>query len=453
MKHFKLEDFLDRKIPVYILLLIFLFGICAMVSFGWAVLHVTISKYDELASNRLGPFGEALTTIAKFPSLVKQSLIQVRGAGPQVIEDNFPDLDGFNKSGKVQVAVLEDKGYLLLPVFDRKKGQSIAQLIRIADQQILREWVPDLDALKNISNSEIIKSGYEILHPLLLKDGGILFKDTDGVIVKLDSSSNIEWFIDGIFHHSTEQDKEGNIWVCGEMDPPDSIIYNFVDDAIVKISPAGKVLYKKSVAQVFDENGYHELLWGGLKHSRDPIHLNDIQPVLSDSKYWKKGDLMLSIRSLSTIALYRPSTNKIVWLKTGPWMLQHDVDIISDYQISVFGSHFFNVTETSELIDDNNYIFIYDFSNDAVTTSYKNAMESSEVFTRIEGLSEVLSNGDIFIEETTKGRLLRLSFDTVKWEFVRRLDKNHLARISWSRYLTEEQVRDVLPKLLNSYNN
>ena len=162
---------------------------------------------------------------------------------------------------------------------------------------------------------------------------------------------------------------------------------------------------------------------------------------------------MLSIRSLSTIALYRPSTNKIVWLKTGPWMLQHDVDIISDYQISVFGNHFFNVTETSELIDDNNYIFIYDFSNDAVTTSYKNAMESSEVFTRIEGLSEVLSNGDIFIEETTKGRLLRLSFDTVKWEFVRRLDKNHLARISWSRYLTEEQVRDVLPKLLNSYNN
>ena len=46
--------------------------------------------------------------------------------------------------------------------------------------------------------------------------------------------------------------------------------------------------------------------------SGEPIHLNDIEPVLKDGKFWKKGDLFLSSRSQSAIIHYRPKLNKVV---------------------------------------------------------------------------------------------------------------------------------------------
>ena len=42
-----------------------------------------------------------------------------------------------------------------------------------------------------------------------------------------------------------------------------------------------------------------------------------------------KNDLVISLRNLSTILVYRPST-KIKWLKTGPWINNHDAQYLGD---------------------------------------------------------------------------------------------------------------------------
>ena len=57
----------------------------------------------------------------------------------------------------------------------------------------------------------------------------------------------------------------------------------------------------------------------------DPIHLNDVQPVNFSSEYWEKE--ILSLRHLSMLVLYRPSTNKVIWYKQGNWRYQHDIDV------------------------------------------------------------------------------------------------------------------------------
>ena len=75
------------------------------------------------------------------------------------------------------------------------------------------------------------------------------------------------------------------------------------------------------------------------KTGTDPIHLNDIEPALYDSKYWKKGDLFLSSRHQSAIIHYRPEINKVINYLTGPFSQQHDVDIISDEEISIFDNN------------------------------------------------------------------------------------------------------------------
>ena len=36
------------------------------------------------------------------------------------------------------------------------------------------------------------------------------------------------------------------------------------------------------------------------------------------------------------IILYRPTTNKVLWYQQGPWIYQHDVDILGNNEISIF---------------------------------------------------------------------------------------------------------------------
>ena len=76
--------------------------------------------------------------------------------------------------------------------------------------------------------------------------------------------------------------------------------YEIIDEAITKVSADGLILYQKSIAEIFLEN---DLEYKISKHSTfdylDPFHSNDIQPALNDTKYWNKGDLFISLGSIS----------------------------------------------------------------------------------------------------------------------------------------------------------
>ena len=119
-----------------------------------------------------------------------------------------------------------------------------------------------------------------------------------------------------VFHHSTETDIDGNIWVPSYRYPQSLPIEKvgrdnineggFSDDSIVKLDSDGEILFEKSVSQIFIDNGLEYLLFsiGDRAFSLDPIHLNDIQPVNFDGEFWKKGDVFLSLRHHSMALLY-----------------------------------------------------------------------------------------------------------------------------------------------------
>ena len=134
---------------------------------------------------------------------------------------------------------------------------------------------------------------------------------------------------------------------------------DFKDDSVVKINSNGKILFNKSVTEILIENKIFPeniAINSYLSGEKDPIHLNYIEPALADTEYWKQGDLFLSLRHQSSIVLNRPSTNKIIYYLTGPFSQQHDVDIISDKEISIFNNNNFVV--------DNKYseVIIYNLS-------------------------------------------------------------------------------------------
>jgi len=288
-------------------------------------------------------------------------------------------------------------------------------------------------------------------HPLLLADGSLVFSSPGETLYKIDACSKIEWVADGTFHHAIEKDSDGNIWTGFRIEPSsydEEIYVDYKDDAIVQISPDGKILFKKSVSKILEENGYRGLLFGVGAYDNDLIHLNDVQPAHYSTDYWEKGDLLISIRNRSTVFLYRKSTDKIVWLRTGPWANQHDADFIGKSQISVFGND--EMRGAKQLFDGHNNIYLYEFSDGNVSTPYSEMLKKLKVQTRSEGVQEILKNGDVFVEESNFGRLLRISPKQAVWEFTVKMDDGTLGLTSGSSYLRKDQVEPVLQTLKSS---
>lgn len=185
------------------------------------------------------------------------------------------------------------------------------------------------------------RSRYVYTHPLPFPDGSLIFQGMGSPLIKIDVCSRVQWMIDGAFHHSIERAADGSFWTAQRLIASDLPFVDgkFKDDAIVNISADGEILFRKSVARMLLDAGLTRIVYSNNKYDPDPIHLNDVQPVMSDGPFWKKGDLFLSLRTSSVLLLYRPSTNEVVWSKEGPWLMQHDVDILSDHEIGVYSNN------------------------------------------------------------------------------------------------------------------
>ncbi len=282
-----------------------------------------------------------------------------------------------------------------------------------------------------------------MLHPLLMPDGGLVFHD-ESPMVRIDACGRIEWTIDGIFHHAIEPGSDGNLWVSSTM--PRSNLANvsavFQENAITEVTPAGKIVRRDWLPDVFERSGLTGL-WRGRPYYDDPFHLNDIQPVREAGPHWQRGDLLLSLRNLSMIALYRPSAGRILWYRQVPWTFQHDVNVLDGHRISVFdnnaqsgASAAYGVVASVDHIDTNNRLMIYDFDTDRVTAPFDAAFAMHKLKTVTQGRSLILPNGDVFVEETENGRVMRMTpSGALRWRYVAADAQGRRLRLGWSRYL------------------
>ncbi len=205
-------------------------------------------------------------------------------------------------------------------------------------------------------------------------------------------------------------------------------------------------MFRRSLSQIFLDNNLENYLFGyGHLYTRDPLHLNDIQPVDFDGDYWKKGDLFLSLRNRSMIVLYRPSNNKIVWKIQGPFFNQHDVDILDDHRISIFNNRMQKLHDNKLRVDGNNEVIIYNFKNGQFSSYLEDSLIKNDVRTKNQGLNQILPNGDLFIEETNYGRTLYFDSDgSLRWTHVNKADDGKVYSIGWSRILyTSEDISNV----------
>ncbi len=351
---------------------------------------------------------------------------------------------------------------LVLPRYEYSLGRSVVDIIDLNDFEVIHTYQHHISEMnEQVQNTEkfprlnIDHSPTRFLYgnALILNDGSLI-SNSNGPIFKIDFCSNLKWVNDEEkFNHSINFGHDGNIWQVGELKPYSKYvkryqIKNFKDFAIIKINSEGKILFKKSVIEILIENkilpenyAYNAVY----NNNNNPIHLNDIQPVFSDTEYWKKGDLFLSIRNQSAIIHYRPSTNKVINYLTGPFARQHDVDIISEKEISIFDNNNFFV--------DNQYseVLIYNFETNKFKKLFNDQLQKENFKTLDNGLSHILNDGALMVEEQNHGRIILFNNKGQKeWEFVNKDNQGKVSYVKWSRIIEDKLFIEKFKSLVEN---
>ena len=421
-----------KKFFTYPVFLVLFLSVIGAMGFG------AIVKYNYDGGEKYQFLQKPVMLISSFPSNIRK-----------MIKNRSLNLDKprhliKHKDKKRFEQFIENKRNALLvsPRYEHSLSRSVVDIVDLNNFEIIHTYKHGINEMNNkvtntkefprqkIDNSPI---RFKYRHPLLFEDGSLTA--ISGPLFKIDFCSNLQWINDEErFHHSQMLDHEGNIWVTSEMIPKSKYVkkYLFKDDSIVKMNKDGKILYNKSITEflienkIVDKNFVEQI-------NQDKIHVNDIEPALTDTEYWKKGDLFISIRNQSAIIQYRPSTNKVINYITGPFAKQHDVDIISDKEISIFNNNnFFVDNEYSEVV-------IYNFETKTFKKLFNDQLQKENFKTETEGLSHTFKDGSLMVEEQNHGRIILFNNKGEKeWEFVNKDKNGDIGFVSWSRVIEDE---------------
>ncbi|MGV6850536.1 MAG: arylsulfotransferase family protein [Marinibacterium sp.] len=446
-----LEKFLFRRVEVWVVALLVLSGLIA------AILFAYVARQAD-SKHRYGLPGRVAVTISDLPKSIPgavQELLEGQHAALAASQQRFDGQAGFDFH--YAAGTRPESGYLLLSRYNGDERRSVVELVDLNSQTTLHVWRPDFtqqNALAKVSSALTVVARdnaphrARIFHPFLTEAGDIVFQNMSP-LVEFDACDRLVWGLDGIFHHSVEAHPDGGYWVAAFLEPQTigGVSEHFKEGALVHVSADGKKLSERSLPQILIDNGLGAFVYGQDFYSDDPLHLNDIQYAPMESDYWQKGDVFLSLRNVSAIVLYRPSTNKVVWYKRGPWVNQHDVDVLDDHRIVVFNNSRYNMRYGPKVSDAND-VLIYDFATDEVTAPFHDLLKQMEMRTFSEGRSEILPDGSLFVEESNYGRLAQIDADgNVLWTYVNRDAEGIVSIVSWSRYVPRDHGDRITERL------
>jgi hypothetical protein len=426
---------------------------------GTAHLVLQASRRDP---SRLDARSSFVLAVANYPHLLAQALRETAGGAVGEPTTLLVSRAAVERPWWVRrFPAPEDPGYLLFSGVDAERKQSAVRLVRIADGAVLGRWDPDWKVLHAKATPKAWSPSFaytdmRAFHPLLLDDGSIVFNTEESMVRMPACGTSATWVLDALMHHSVEKDADDSVWAPSVSDQPYSdnpwLRAHLRPDALAHVSLDGRLLERRSFADILEANGLRALLLGtsGLRMNEDPIHLNEIVVAPQDGRFWQRGDLLVSARHLSTVFLYRPSTNRILWHRQGPWLNQHAARFLDDHRISVFDNYVFGGAPDDApfvMQGETNRVLVYDFDTSTVSEPFAALLAAAKPATLTEGRARLLPDGGLFVEDTNNGRLLRFTADRLLWSRVNDFDKTRIGFLSWSRYLTADEAAAPLRAL------
>jgi len=273
----------------------------------------------------------------------------------------------------------------------------------------LRRLWPDLASDPQNAKLEYWRRAY--LYP-----NGDLLAIYEGLgIVKLDAGSRVLWAYRGGIHHDLFVTPDGDIWVLdreGKVIPRINSRAGVLEDMVTVLDPRGRPLRTLSILASFERSRWASLL-RRMPRSGDIFHTNTLEVL--DGRFagrdpaFRKGNLLISVLKLDTLAVLDPEQGKVVWARTGPWRRQHQPTFLDNGDLLLFD----NVGPGG----DRSRVIELDPLTGAVRWQYGGA-PGAALFSKTLGSCQRLPNGNTLITESENGRALEVTADgRIVWEF------------------------------------
>jgi len=251
-----------------------------------------------------------------------------------------------------------------------------------------------------------------VLEPV--EDGYVFLAEPS--LYRIDEAGLVVWSIQGshVFHHDLGV-RDGLIVTLDEIERDaelDGETGRVIDNRIVLIDASGKVLRTISLHDIFWKDVLelarsHDLSpfspeatqTLGMGGSGDFYHANSVQILEHDSAIGSAGDVLISIRTLDTIAVLDLETQSVVW-RWGPGVLdhQHHPTLLPDGRLLVFDNGYMRgFSRVLEIAPESGEI----------VWEYRGEPEQS-FFTKRRGGADRLGNGNTLITESDRGRVFEV---------------------------------------------
>ena len=275
-------------------------------------------------------------------------------------------------------------------------------------------------------------------------------------VIEMTQDGRVVWkYIDRArsLHHDMERMSNGNtLLVCArDLNIPQISQRLIRDDCLIEVDPSGKVVWEWQTADHIDGlelspearaqilNGYPGGRRPGLgapppTKGFDYLHMNGASPIPegaghSDPRF-KPGNVIVSYRYISTLAIVDRDTKKIVW-KTPPGLTigQHHPHVLpagvpGTGRILVFDNGFVDGTTNPVRVMSRQYSRVVEINPSDQSIAWEYTAESSKrpvwsFFSHYISGSQRLSNGNTLICEGANGRIFEVTpAGDIVWEYV-----------------------------------
>ncbi|MBD3348662.1 MAG: hypothetical protein GF400_05655, partial [Candidatus Eisenbacteria bacterium] len=284
---------------------------------------------------------------------------------------------------------------------------------------VLHEWkMGFLEAWNEMPGDErprSIKSGGFWRRAHLFENGDVIgIYDWIGM-VKVDKDSELIWARFGGFHHDLEVMPDGRIFTLvrkARIVPRIHPELPVLEDFIVVLDENGRELDRVSVLEAI-ENSEHTYLLSELKEHGDIFHTNTIEVLdgrLADEiPGFERGNVLITIRELGSIAVVDLEEKKVVWSFDGHWRKPHQATVLPNENIMIFDNK--GNRGRSQIVE-------FDPATLEGVWIYRGE-EPDDFYSGQCGSNQRLPNGNTLITETDRGKAFEVTPEgEVVWKYV-----------------------------------
>ncbi len=250
----------------------------------------------------------------------------------------------------------------------------------------------------------------------LLPDGSLLAIHEGIGLVKLDRHSQVVWATLNRAHHDLEVLANGHVLVLTRIAHPQRNGPAILEDFVAELDANGRELRRVSVLKALEQSPLATVLdkrpeW----KTGDVLHTNSLQ-VLDElssrvNPVFRPGHILLSSRTQGFLAVLDLQTQQFVWTTQGPWSRQHDASITHAGDLMLF--------DNRGMGPGHSRVLTVDPADESQRVRWSYSGPSTRpLHSEVLGAAQALSNGNVLITESTKGRAVEVTRDgTIVWEF------------------------------------